>query len=71
MAAVWGFRERVATGRAGRRIGSAADALEGVAMKWWRKLKTWWKRNEYRGADGDPNFHPEVGTHGGTEHGPI
>lgn len=35
-------------------------------MKWWRKIKAWWKRNEYHGADGDPNYHPESHGGGGT-----
>ena len=30
-------------------------------MKVWRRLKAWWKRNEYRGPDGDPNYHGNPG----------
>jgi hypothetical protein len=30
-------------------------------MNWWRKLKAWWKRNEYRGIDGERGFHGSPG----------
>ena len=30
-------------------------------MKWWRWLKAWWKRNEYRGIDGDHTYHGNPG----------
>ena len=40
-------------------------------MNWWRKLKAWWKRNEFRGPEGQRGFHGSPGHGTNAENGPV